>query len=304
MVSLRNEVFPEPSDLRRWRWEFVENPAGTGYVRLAWAGDTLAGHYAVIPYHIRTSQGTVKGSQSVDTFTRADYRGQGIFVGLAEEVYQAATAQGVSVVFGFPNQQSAHGLIQRLHFAAPFSLYHYVRPLRLGSIPVPIIGSRFGVTSRAIGAMPSDWAELQRSFESQHKLMIERSVNYMNWRFLECPDRQYELVEFRERKRLIGVVVLRQVGRTGQFIDALVADPVYWPTLIASGLRHFRRAGAETAVAYLQPKGPVTANFRRHLFIRRGQPSPFCIRTLIASQHAQWSEPGDWYLMAGDTDYF
>jgi hypothetical protein len=91
---------------------------------------------------------------------------------------------------------------------------------------VPVVGSRPGVTSRAIGAMPSDWVELQRAFENQHKFMIERGVNYMKWRFVDCPDRQYELVEFRERTRLMGVVVC--VSRTYWAVHRMaVAEPEF-----------------------------------------------------------------------------
>ena len=70
--------------------------------------------YGVIPCFLQVDGKVVLAAQSADTMTHPDYRNKGLFVELALLTYQLCRETGIKVVFGFPNQNSLPGFINKL----------------------------------------------------------------------------------------------------------------------------------------------------------------------------------------------
>jgi len=70
--------------------------------------------YAVIPCFIRFRDKVVLAAQSADTMTHPDFRNKGLFVNLADLTFQHCRNAGIRLVFGFPNQNSLPGFINKL----------------------------------------------------------------------------------------------------------------------------------------------------------------------------------------------
>lgn len=70
--------------------------------------------YGVIPCFLQVESKEVLAAQSADTMTHPDYRNKGLFVELALLTYQLCRETGIKVVFGFPNQNSFPGFINKL----------------------------------------------------------------------------------------------------------------------------------------------------------------------------------------------
>lgn len=108
--------FGSDMDPDLWDWAYQDNPCGDAYVQLAYKGDELVGHYAMIPqyYGNRTQQQTV--ALSMTTMVHPGHRRAGLFQTLAEACYAQATGDGVFAVLGFPNSKSTPGFKKRLHW--------------------------------------------------------------------------------------------------------------------------------------------------------------------------------------------
>ena len=72
--------------------------------------------YGVIPCFIRMNNKMVLAAQSADTMTHPQYRYKGLFVELAELTFELCRAEDIGLVFGFPNQHSLRGAIDKLDF--------------------------------------------------------------------------------------------------------------------------------------------------------------------------------------------
>ena len=72
--------------------------------------------YGVIPCFIRINNKMVLAAQSADTMTHPQHRYKGLFVELAELTFDLCLAEDIQLVFGFPNQNSLHGAIDKLAF--------------------------------------------------------------------------------------------------------------------------------------------------------------------------------------------
>ncbi len=70
--------------------------------------------YAVIPCFIQSGNKTVLAAQSADTMAHPDYRHRGLFVELAMRTFDLCRTVGIAIIFGFPNQNSLPGFINKL----------------------------------------------------------------------------------------------------------------------------------------------------------------------------------------------
>ena len=99
--------------------------------------------YAVIPCFLCIGDSQVLAAQSADTMTHPDYRFKGLFVELAVRTFELCRSLGVRLVFGFPNQNSLPGFINKLGWQTTermdcFRIQVSVKPMSkvLGKIPL------------------------------------------------------------------------------------------------------------------------------------------------------------------------
>ena len=84
--------------------------------------------YGVIPCLIRYADTLFLAAQSADTMTHPKYQFKGLFVQLANLTFDIAQEEGVSLIFGFPNQNSLHGFLVRLKWQMTETLDYYCIP--------------------------------------------------------------------------------------------------------------------------------------------------------------------------------
>jgi GNAT superfamily N-acetyltransferase len=113
ILNLFELVYGKNLDKTLWEWFYLENPFGDAVVSLAFENNILAGHYAVIPYYLIREQ-EIKSYLSMTTMVHPDFRGRGLFIKQAKTVYEKLMDLGADCVFGFPNENSAHGFKKHL----------------------------------------------------------------------------------------------------------------------------------------------------------------------------------------------
>lgn len=109
------------------------NTAYTGAIYvgfIAFSGKLPVAYYGVIPMRLSVNRETVLAAQSCDTMTHPDFRGKGLFTELAQRTFQLAIEKGIHFVFGFPNQNSYPGFINKLDFSHAQTLQRYTIPFK------------------------------------------------------------------------------------------------------------------------------------------------------------------------------
>jgi hypothetical protein len=97
---------------------------------LAYSNDNLAiAFYAVIPCFIRIDNKIILSAQSADTMTHPQYRNKGLFVELALLTYQLCDNSGIELIFGFPNQNSLPGFLNKLGWKMTEQMDCFVIPI-------------------------------------------------------------------------------------------------------------------------------------------------------------------------------
>lgn len=131
IIHLFSLAFEKDMDESLWEWAFMENPCGNPIVSLCFDGDVLVGHYAIIPYDLTYQGRLIKGSLSMTTMVHPEHHKKGIFVKLAEQVYDVANELEYDLVFGFPNKNSAPGFERKLDWSIDKS-YHVIMTAKNG----------------------------------------------------------------------------------------------------------------------------------------------------------------------------
>lgn len=131
-AALLSEVFGraakfEPAAIA---WRYRDNPAGAVVGSDAWAGTTLAAHYVTCPTRAVVEGRSLTGLLSLNTATRTDFQGRGLFTRLADATYAAAQAAGFDFVVGVANANSTPGFVRKLGF-------QLVAPLQAGVLLAP-----------------------------------------------------------------------------------------------------------------------------------------------------------------------
>ena len=340
ILALRQAAFGDVDPARLlpeiWRWQFVDNPAGPGWVRLADHDGRIVGQYAAIPTRFRTrGQGEAILAMSCDTMTHPDYQRQGMFVTLANELYTDLERRGVPTVWGFPNAASRPGFVGKLRWFDVHEFPTWVKPLRsryvlkrwvrwgplataLGAVgdaafhavaPRPREARR--ATIRPITVFDGRFDELWARHRDLAPLIQVRDAAFLTWRFLAAPVFRYEPFEIVVDGRLEGYLVLRVLtlfdlpfGALVDLFPCPVVDDEVTREILGFAQRHVTTRGAAFLTAMLPPR------HERHLrsfgFLRT--PRSLNPRHWFLGCRAAPAEEGffraveNWYITYGDSD--
>jgi hypothetical protein len=144
MTSLHKAVYGKalPSDFfpRKYNTAFT-GVMYTGY--LAYAGDVPAAFYGVIPSFIECDGKPVLAAQSADTMTHPDHRGKGLFIKLAKLTYDLCYHEKILILFGFPNQNSLPGFVNKLNWQVSAQMECFIIPVK--ALPLERLVNKFPV---------------------------------------------------------------------------------------------------------------------------------------------------------------
>lgn len=111
-----------------------------GYLAYNEARQAVA-FYGVIPTLLWYGGKSMLAAQSADTMTHHDYRNLGLFTRLANHTYTLCKLEGVRLVFGFPNQNSLPGFMNKLDWHCTEIMDRFEVPVN--SFPLEKIANKF-----------------------------------------------------------------------------------------------------------------------------------------------------------------
>ena len=230
-------------------WFHFKNMARTPLVTLVKDiedKDHLAAIYATFPVKAKVGNEVINACQSLDTLTDKDYQGKGLFVSAAKKRYKRNSEKGFNFVYGFPNYLSVHGFIKRLGWSLLGTVPFLIKPLRTGYFVKKILGNRLGTlidfplafrnkldlgdnwTIKSISRFESCFDDLWHSFSKEIPVAIERDSHYLNWRYVERPNSNYEILALYKKEKLHGFIVYTSInkhnGRVG-YVMELITRP-------------------------------------------------------------------------------
>lgn len=320
ILALFRRVFGQERSLAHWRWKFQDNPAGQQILLAVTETGELVGQYTAVPVRVNLDGKRIIFSQPVDTMVDPHYRRglkkPGLFASLFQKfIEEYGGHERAAVMYGFPNPEVfriGHRLLQYAPYPvvaklvkptgdAPHRtpLQQMVKLLHQGRVEVGQVG-RFDPSVDRL------WARCEREL---HVATI-RDARYLNWRYGECPDVEYRLLQARERMtgRVCGLAVLR-LGWVGHAVGLLVDWLVprgEWVTadrLLDRICHEVESAGMKELQAWM----PSASPWRQFLLEWGFEPVEsnliFVARTYTPAVSLERITPL-WYCTMGDSDIY
>lgn len=228
------------------RWEYFNNPAGCVEGRLLQDEKGCLAHYAVLPVNFQLNGTMVKGSLSLNTMTREDQRGKGYFRQLAQQTYAALPDRQIDFTVGFPNHQSLQGFTRSLGFQLIGTVPMLIKPLNYLTVLRRLIfkktkrkgkdldlvispSSRFRSGKWCVRVLDpvADAPLLTGLLEDllhRHRCSTHRSIDYLNWRYNDCPTRTYTMlgISSTDDEVISSYIVMRAVELFGMRCGVIV----------------------------------------------------------------------------------
>ena len=333
LFRLYRAVFGEElaeSSRRRWRWQYLDNPATAPDGPEIWVardGGRLLGQYASMPVQLQWGDREVRSSWGMDVFLSPAARGLGVGARLF-----TAWSDHVEVALGLGLTASSYGLFQKLRYADVGPVPFYYKILDARAVAARRLGPKWaGVAGRLldtawrirhrerrragaedelvlapVARFDARYDALWGRTGASYAMCVRRDAAYLNWKYVECPHRRYDIVEATRGGALAGFAVSRHEDhrglRLGWIVDlfAHADDHAGRDALIGHVLHGFRRAGVARAQAFTM-NAAVGAGLAARGFRRGRSPMQFCVRARVPSDGVL-AAPGRWHVMFGDSD--
>jgi len=215
ILALFERVFGIRRSPAHWRWKFLDNPAGR-QISLALGPDgRIVGQFAALPAAAVTPQGSFVLAQGIDHMVAPEAQQRGVFAALTRHFSEAFLGPGRDVAYYSYPLAHKHSIDERITDA---ELIHPVSALvwPLGRVegwrPAPAGTWRtLRHRVRRVERFDASVARLWQRVRDELGVAAVRDSRYLNWRYADCPDVDYALLQIEGRIAggVRGIAVLR-----------------------------------------------------------------------------------------------
>ncbi|MFZ5893632.1 MAG: GNAT family N-acetyltransferase [Myxococcota bacterium] len=255
----------------RWHWLTEANPSGPVKICVVARRDTgeIIGSAGAMPRTLHIGGDPVSAAVLCDFVVDKQHRVAGAALALQRKLAEACFADGISVLYGFPNK-SAFPVFARIGYKTVGAAMMMARPLRTGRhlrdlIP-PVLAETAGFFVDCLlhaydlqmhlrrardlddverRAADDSFQSLWDEANSGRTIVGERTPAHLNWRYAKHPieDCTFFCLTERSSGRLRGYVAYSVVDGKVNVLDALWASPQAQKSLFARFVWRMRALG-------------------------------------------------------------
>ena len=312
-----------------WRWKHERSPFGVSHTKIAESGSgEIIGLRAFMRWGFSFQGDELQAVRAVDTATHPNWQRKGIFSRLTLGAIEDVTATGTDLIFNTPNDKSRPGYL-KMGWQEVGALTPVFKPLSYPRFIWGVARRKLGIprattTSAATGdvllartdphslASVCSHPRLQELIDADSALWVgsirtRRSIEYLDWRYLQHPTMPYRAVTVSEGDGLAACAVFRPNIRNGMrevvISEMLLARPDR--NLVASLVDQMaRQISADYLIAYFSE-----GSFHRTALSQAGfRRSPVDWLTLTANPLSgplgRLQQIESWGVSLGDLELF
>ncbi len=280
-----------------YRWKY-ESPWGEAKIAVVTEQGEMVASNAMLPYVLRRESDSFRAWQSMDTATIPKARGKGYFSKCINALHEVVLPE--ELFFGFPNRNSTRGLV-KLGWKENCLVDIWVA----STIPWPSARENTSLVT----SLPHSMREFTSALTKSRLTMIERSPEYLNWRYLKHRVHQYEVMVVQHQEKVTGFVVVREASiqsRKFCLIMELWGESLAVRSSLVGNARSWARQRRVSFLAMFDNRIPMFDAFRLG-FIK--VPTPFLPKRQVLmgagkGEKAQAVMMSQWSVQLGDWDGF
>lgn len=320
-----------PKKIENIKWQFFQNTESNSFVDIAYdeKKKKIAAIYATSCVKFKIDEETSIGTQSLDTITDIDYRGQGLFINLAKNVYEKAKNDNVSLVYGFPNGNSIHGFEKKLTWQVLDPVPFLIKPLKskyftekikflrfLPNINMPF--TKFKKDENFIIKEKNNFPEevniIWKQFSNEIKVSVERDKPYLDWRYIQKPNENYKIAHcYNKENKYLGFVIYavkeKHNGKIGYIMEILydLNEPKAAKLLLNYAISKIKNEKADCILSWCLEHSPNYNIYKNSFFINlpekfRPIELHFGARAFQEKIKRIVNKRENWYLSYSDSD--
>jgi len=188
---------------KRFRWLHELAPLSPSSIAVCEEGNEIVGIYSVIRKTVRLGPRVFVGGRDIDPVVHPSYRGKGVFSRLLE--FGLANFQGIDFFFNFANTASSAGFrkhgwkeietlddyVCQLGFSNPFSKEFFLWLATLARHKRRTSMECREINQEEASLLLSEPSFLKNLFPPTNRFWVERSPDYIKWRYLKHPTHDY-----------------------------------------------------------------------------------------------------------------
>ncbi|GEM_PF-1570721 len=223
--QLFNLVFNQSRSLENWFWKFGRADGEGRLITVAEVEGTIVGTYAALSCAFTIGGRSVAAFQIADNCVHPDYRSFLIQWKMKKLIAEEAARRGYYFGFGFPNER-AYKIGRKLKYT-PFGDIPLLR--KKLSIKSYLILTRLGNAAWWLGHFLSSFRDREvqvcevKVFDSRvdqfwsqvlryYNAIQRRTAEDLNWRYVQCPDKGFRLLQAESVGAVKGYAVLKVEG--------------------------------------------------------------------------------------------
>lgn len=255
LVDLFRASFGHDMSVELWDWKYIQHPLASGDPEIIVAMDNgkIVGARPLLLAEMWLKDEKTKVAQPCDTMVHPEYQRQGILSRMNQFAIEHFREDGYALFYNFPNMQSYPGYLKlgwrKVSLAE--NLFQVINPqivldYKLGRrFLVKGLGLLYNAISKTgkhrslVVTLPNNYQtevvdqfvdELKQDYlRDKSAIELDRSEDYLRWRFDQHPENSYKYILARKDNRLCGygVVSTEDMGRgliRGRVIDYLVEE--------------------------------------------------------------------------------
>lgn len=208
LAKLFEKSFGKAIDKDYLKWRYAENPAGDLLVNVEVSDEDVIANYSASPVIMSIHGESSKTALSMTTMTDPDHMGKGLFPKLAAGLYKYMEESGYSMIWGFPNNNSHRGFINKLVWKDVYEI-----PTMKLSIGNQININEFYETDNQFNL------EYNEIIPIENGVFVKKDQDYLKWRYLNNPINKYSNIVVRKGNKVSSFGVIKVYNDSLDIVD-------------------------------------------------------------------------------------
>ena len=329
LIGFLQEFLAHQSNKRRFDWLYLENPHGPAraWTAIDETNGTLVGVAAAFPRRVCAAESTVLGYVLGDFCVHPGFRSLGPALQLQRACLEMMGSASPSFGYDFPSKTMA-AVYRRLGAEPRECMLRLAKPLRVDrQIASRVKSGLVARGLRALGNRALNWRNARPSAQqaeeialhdgacgeeftilaahlrNRDQLSVERTAEYLNWRFLAHPSERFEFLTARRKKALAAYLIFAHSGEDARIVDLRgMDDTELLRNLISQAVETLRKRGVMTVSVSILAWHSYVKLFENLGFRRRESCPVVLYPTVTPSPGTGMSRADRWFLMDGDRE--
>jgi len=333
-----------------WDWKYKENPANKNEPKI-WISEydgEIVGCDAFIPIKMKIKNKIYNIVQNVDLMVHPNFRRQGMFLSLANKSFSSLKQNNQAIAYGFPNRYAYGGHMKYGWFDVSL-LKNGIKPIKTDkfiekhlsnnnkknqsfskkiyiNLVKKVIKTIFkekktkktdNISISQVFSFDEDIDSFWKKISDNYNIIVVRDKKYLNWRYVNVPDKKYIIYIAKENNEICGYIIFRceiqkENRKYGSIYDiiALKNRPDIIYSLLDKTIEYFNKENIDFIHCSMLADNKIIKLFKNkgfifsQVFLRQKKDDRKFIAYLDHSdiEKKYLKNSNNWFIQYGDSD--